>query len=221
MATNSELIDRLARRCGSKTATAFRAKIVDEVTAVIDLLEMGSFMPWFLENEADLTTVASTRTVALPSDFLREVDDGVVYYQKSSTEYMELVKTEKERLDASFLTGDPGEPEGYALWGTNVYLGPTPDDAYTIKWPYYKSEQTANPFADNGNAVTNKWLIYATEWMLSQAGYMLADFTLHNPQLALRFQAAVKTGRSEFIKSQTARDSTNRDYSDADKYAGE
>lgn len=82
----------------------------------------------------NLTTVAGTQTVTLPSDWLETENITLMTNPPKS---MSVVTPEilDVRFPAGYVTG---EPRLYTYIGANLCLGPTPDAAYTIQLDYYQ-----------------------------------------------------------------------------------
>lgn len=82
-----------------------------------------------------LSTVASTQTVALPSDFL-EIENITL---SSSNPPRQIHVVTPEVMDEKYpFNWYPGQPVVYCLIGDNIVLGPTPDAVYTISLDYYQ-----------------------------------------------------------------------------------
>lgn len=221
MPTNSELIDRVALRLGSRTNPALRPKIVIEVNAAIELLEQASFLPWFLQDyDTTLATITSTDTINLPANFLREIEEAKPWFvdTENDNDRVELKKREVDFITKRNRSDVLSYPQVYAIRNTKMLIGPACDRIYTINFPYYKA--SGNPLADNGSAATNPWLIKASAWVLNLAGSIVAGLHLQNPKLAQQLQGYAGAARTEMLKSHTAREMQNWD-DNVDKFAGE
>ena len=86
-----------------------------------------------METEADVTTVAGTRTAALPTGF-REVRR--MYLNTSPVVLLEYMTPQDFWLRNT--STQNGKPASFTVEGSNFLFGPTPDSAYTAKCLYYK-----------------------------------------------------------------------------------
>jgi hypothetical protein len=220
MALNSELVDRVMLRLGTRTNAALRTGIVSEVNAQIEILERASFLPWFLEdNSVTVTTVADQDWIAAPARFLREIEEDEPWFTDADDGRRFLVKREPTQIQRANDPDSTDYPQVYAVRGDNTILfGPIPDDAYTITFPCYRKSNVV--FVDDGAAVTHPWLLDAADWVLNLAGAVVADLHLQNTSLSQRLGAYAGAARSEVWKHHTARLMANFEDT-ADKFAGE
>ena len=173
MTTLADAVDTIGYRLGNRT------DLDDRIAAEIRLaqveLEQGPDLPWFLVSEvAYATTSAGEERLGLPSDFLREYEEGCLwlYDADQSIPWIQLGKESLEDLRAATeqeLIDPSGAPTHYAVSGGYFRLFPTPDDTYTIKMVYYKKATTLTADAD-----TNDWLTNAPEVLISEAGLKMA-----------------------------------------------
>ena len=110
----------------------------------------------FLKTSANLTLVESTRTVALPSDFMKPYDErGALRYTAPTANVGDTVQLmTMDEWYANFF--DDGTSEGqptYAyIMGDSLYLSPIPDlTTYTLSMIYYKRPAT---IADTSSTIT-------------------------------------------------------------------
>lgn len=104
--------------------------------------EIANSRCWgFLKTTINLTTVADTRTVALPTDF------GKPYPYRgalriTTTGYLgDIIQlmTQDEWYNNDYDDGSStGEPTLAYIMGSSLYLSPIPDAVYTIAMIYYK-----------------------------------------------------------------------------------
>lgn len=106
-----------------------------------------------------LVTVAGTSTVALPADWLEFI--SVKLASPSRTLEPKSIRAEAE----DYIDTQTGSPVSYAIQGSNLVLGPTPDAEYSIAAVYF-----ARVPALSDVAPTN-WLLTAAP-MLYLAGAM-------------------------------------------------
>jgi hypothetical protein len=136
-------------------------------------LELAPTKPWFLKTEPqDLTTVADQNYVSLPSDYLQDHEEGGLYYYDSTAdpgyEYVELKKDDYDQLMRNYYGIAPEIPEAYAIVNDRIYLFPTPDDAYALKYIYCKK---AALLATN---VENEWLKWVPGILIGKTGAQMA-----------------------------------------------
>jgi hypothetical protein len=109
----------------------------------------------FLLTSSNLTTTTSTRTVSLPSDFLKPYDDrGSLRITSPSGSLGNTIQlmTMDEWYSNFYEDGsDTGEPVYAYIMGESLYLSPVPDAAYTIALLYYKIPSN---IADTSSAIT-------------------------------------------------------------------
>lgn len=82
---------------------------------------------------ATLATVANTQTVTLPTDFL-EIENITLISSPSVALSVITPEIMDVRFPAAYWTG---APKCYALLGSAILLGPTPDGVYSISLDYY------------------------------------------------------------------------------------
>lgn len=101
------------------------------------------------DTNSTLTCVANTETVALPSDFMSFRSLSV-----SSTSRHETVEyVSPTQYSQEFQYDYTGSPRVYTVVGSNIYLQPIPDSAYTLKAVY--EAKLTNLSASN----TTNWLL--------------------------------------------------------------
>lgn len=80
-----------------------------------------------------VTTSGGAGSYALPADFLRLYNITIVDGQGNTIPLFEEVLMDFQTRPAA-----SGQPSQYTIEGTNIYVWPTPDAAYTLKVRYYK-----------------------------------------------------------------------------------
>lgn len=109
----------------------------------------------FLRTTANLTTVASTRTVALPADFGKIYDFPksliITSPAANAGTRIELMPFEQWQADEWDDGTDTDTPAFAYILGSLLYLSPIPDAAYTINMAYYKTPTT---IANTSTALT-------------------------------------------------------------------
>jgi hypothetical protein len=206
--TGSQLLDMVMQRLGNRSDTSLRAALALEMAAAQkDVLEGMDFVPWFLLSSlTSAATVASLRSVALPSDFLMEVEDSGLFYTDSSGNMNELAKDEYNYLVKYYAETDSGPPEAYALVGSNYEIFPMPDDAYTLQYYYFLHDA-----APTDTATENRWLAQAPLLLLAETGRVGASLYIQNADLAVSFTEEYKRQKDLLWKRNEARAVSNRD----------
>lgn len=119
-----------------------------------------------------LTTVASTRTVALPTDWLAfqsvTIDDSLD---------RAMTPTSFEIIHEGALWSQTGQPEEYAIQGSLMYLSPLPSDVFTLDVSYF-SKLTALTNDTDTNAVLQAHYDLYLNAVLEQAALYTQDLEL-------------------------------------------
>lgn len=133
-------------------------------------LEMGRTLPWFLRVEdATLTLTAGNSVVALPTDFLRPIDDEPMRYSVTGdTRLRYIERKELNQALQTFGSTDARGPEVYALRSNSFFFMPLPDVNYTVTYSYFKR---ADPLTTD---IENAWLANAPEVLIGDAGLTLS-----------------------------------------------
>lgn len=167
-----DAVTLISGRLGNRGA-AFNATIITELQYAQETMEQMPQLPWFLLNhDESLVTVAETRTVSVPTGFLLPDDNSGLFIIDSDGGYNVIIKDDYETLRKStyWETGSTGLPEFYALQGTELYLFPSPSEALSLDWFYYKADDALT------SNIENKWLESATGVLVNSAGMNLARF---------------------------------------------
>lgn len=207
--TNAEVLNLIMARFGGRTAPALRAQVLKELNEKIRQLETASVLPHWIEDRWEEVTVGSQDYLALPASFSREVEEGRVKVKNSEGKWYRLAKVDYETLEDETENFDPALPEGYALFGTRMYFGPTPDKAYDIKVPYYKH---TDPIQDNSAEVTNPWLIYAFNYTTLATAQIVATLHIQSAEMVQKIAPELKTAFDIYWRAVEARKHTNMEY---------
>lgn len=201
-------LDLLMGRLGNRTSADLRAKCLAEMVNVQqNMLERGPTLPWFLEATDDgLACVAATREVAVPGDFLREHEEGMLLIQDSAGVWQEMEKDDYDAL-ISYWTydGTTDPPLHYALVGTNFLLVPLPTAARSMVLTKYYAKDTA----PSDTASTNLWLTYAPNLLIGETGMIMAGQYLQNKAAFAQFQQQATLGRQQLLTDNIAREEAN------------
>lgn len=211
--TKAEFLSRVRFLLGNRTDLS--SDIYVAADAVQRGYEKAPVLPWFLEKQAtSFATVAATRTISLPSDFRREIEElslWIVDTTSSTQPYRRIRKGFPAHIRHQ--EGDELEttdvPQFYELVGNTMMFHPIPDAAYTLEWWYFGEDSTIASLADGG---TNNWLTYYPELMVAA--------TVDDLSLGLQWKTALvtKADRNRKAEERTywidveARKNTNRRY---------
>ena len=180
----------LKRRLGRYTdnPSNLDEHILAELKAAQERLENKTALPWFLKARREgITTTPGVDKITLPLDFIRLREDWEYPVQlKYDGKWRRLgVYSYDQFWDNTSEEGDV--PTSAAQDGPTIILGPTPTGLYPIRLGYYKKEFVLNP----GKVVSNAWLKYAFDLIISEAGFILANNYLKNQEAAAQFQAEI------------------------------
>lgn len=117
----------------------------------------------------NLSTVAATQTVALPSDFLEAENLTITNGYPPGA----LSVVTPEILDRTFPDNIlAGQPVVYAIIGDNLAFGPTPDAVYTVKLEYYQRFAALSTSGTNW-LLTNHPSLYLNACLVEGHAYLL------------------------------------------------
>lgn len=213
MALNrAQIIQVVLRRCGDREADAVLTGYAEtELDLTIAELEAEAFLPWFLiSDEVTLNMTLGDRNVSLPSDFIREYEDEDLWYYNAdnSPTRRKLEKADVDDTTDWGLESSPGEPELYALVGSQFVLDKDPDATAvlgSLKFRHYKRSVALN----SGN-LTNVWTLNA-DWLLVQRlGGVMARQYIRDLDLAVAFEDQANKAWFKLQQSHVAREQANR-----------
>ena len=214
MTTNAEFYDLVMGRLGRSTDNVIlRPSAPKELVRVLQNLDNSPLHPWFLETRGTLATVAGEEAVALPTDFLDLREDSRVWVQNSEGAWKVVTRGHTEDLRSKYINAEGGLPKGYDLLGSEMLLGPVPDEIYTLRFLYYK--KTTAP-ADNSNQATNEWIVNAEDLVSLLLAARLARWHLRNRELADDLRAEAKIVRRDLYHQNESRKHTDMDYAITD-----
>jgi hypothetical protein len=200
------LVATAALKLGDRTD--LNAAIINEfqVSQEMRLEQNGRFQPWFMISEdSTITTVVGEPRVALPTNFVAEVEEsGLWYYDAPSALWIPIEKA-AEDLGRYHLTSN-GPPQAYSVLGDVIRLHPAPDAVYTLRMRY------AGKQAALTTNIENTWLKYASDLLLYDACERLAAENLQNANLALVFGAAKTDAWERLYVLHESRQHINRSY---------
>jgi hypothetical protein len=212
--TRDEAVALILDRCGNRSSdTTLAAKTVTEMKFVQEELERGekANLPWFLETEytnAAFKTSASVDTVAVPTGFLRELDEERVtlFYQDTTQddEWVPIAKVDYDEGKTEFGGEGAGAPQAYCLLGENYKFFPAPDAEYALKALIYVGDTT---LATN---VENKWLKYAGKLIIGRTGEVVAGQLLRDEAARTLFADMAMRGGMALERDNVARKEAGR-----------
>lgn len=206
--TNAELIEQMMSRLGQRRSVRVRADLVTEVTSAIVDLEAEPFIPWFLQDTAELAFDEGLSFVELPDDFSIEREGTRPYYVLEGTTCF-LTKMISGAI-FGYTTTDTS-PQRYSIIGNEMHIRPVADQDYVINVPYYAKTDGAG-FADNSNPISNIWLLEAREWVINKALAIVAGQHLQNERLEAKFFALEGRHKRQIYSKHIAREAQNQDY---------
>lgn len=206
LAHNSAYIDLLMQRLGSRTSTTLRATVVNELNVQKDILEAGSFLPWFLRKTATVAVVAGTATYNLPTGFIREIDGERLSIVDASNTKRLMTKRQMEQLQQLEVENNSsGVPLRFALIGSTFSIWPVPLASYTITIPHF--QRTASITDTTGSI--NTWFSNAAELLLGMAGAVVSEFHTRDKAATQSFLSLAARARGELMAADTARQVAN------------
>jgi len=208
--TRDQAVDAIMRRLAGRndTQNTVRDHCVSEIVMVIqENLEQEAELPWFLiEQITSVVTVADQEYVDLDSAFLSFWDDGGGFWrQNSDGSETQLIIDDWDVIKAKFnassepAASNTAAPTHGTVIGSRLYLRAIPDDAYYLYyWQYGKDDATdiSGAYADANGGNTNLWLTHAAEWVIGEAGAIVAAEIVRDPEAAANFVAQANRGKT-------------------------
>ena len=134
-----------------------------------------------------LSTVAGTRGVTLPSDFLEAENISL----SNTTPPGALSVVTPEILDRKYPEAYvTGQPRVYALLGDKILFGPTPDAVYSVSLDYYQRFAALSTSSTNW-LLTNHPNVYLFAALAEASGYLFNDERI--PTWEAKYQADVRS----------------------------
>lgn len=170
------------------------------------ILEGAEFKPWFALGEfASAPLTVDDNRLPVPADFLREAEEGALYYIGDNAEHA-LAKRDLDELRRAFKGASKGPPEFYALAGDYFRIFPWPDKLYRMRLMYYRSQPLCEEPSD-----TNAWLTYAFDVCVAEVGLKMGSYNVDDKKLK-EFAQERSTAWRRLMVEHEARDHTNREY---------
>lgn len=223
-------IKSLRARLGNRSVTDLPSNtIIMEAEAIRKTqMEKARFRPWFLQAEdTSIATVVGQEYVSLPTGFLgfdpEDEWSGVWYQNPNDTSADPWVKIISDDFNtirdfykfapADQFTGQvltdtnavSGAPIKAGLVGNQLYLRPIPDQIYTLRYRFYKSD---SPLVET--ATENLWLQHAHDWWMGEVGLLFASQYVQDSDLVAVFDLIRKEGRQRVYHETIARQEANK-----------
>ena len=202
-------ISLLLARLGNRDPVEWESTALSEMQlAQANLEGDATLRPWFLVTEsAQSTLTVGDSRVELPSDFLDEVEDSALeVYEETSAKWSPLKKGDWDTLVAKYRDHDPAIPKRYAALGEYFRVQPVPDLAYATRMIYFARDTV--PSTD----IENKWLKWASDLLIAEAGVSMALYHVKDPDLVAGFQAQILAARNRLKIATEARMHSNQVY---------
>ena len=123
-----------------------------------------------METEADQATVAGTRSYSLPTDY-RQM--RTVHLTTSPITAMSYITP--EIMDRIWAGSTQGKPLSYTIKGNNIYVGPSPDVVYTIRFLYYKKFSSLSTLSPTNSILTDAPDVYLYGCLLEAEPFLQND----------------------------------------------
>ncbi len=208
--TRDEAVALLNARLKRGSNTSLDSTIITEMKLVQSRFEGAAELPWFLltSDYVTLTTTADDDKVAISADFLREFeDDGLWVYDSDDTEdWILLTKDTMNAIVAYYAGEDTALPQAYDLVHGYFRLRPIPDDAYTLRYMYYKADTVLS------TNVENQWLKYAADLMIAETGWVVATYVTRDKEAAAAFASDRDLAMDRVWRENEARKHAKRQY---------
>ena len=207
----SEAIDQIQELMGLRSDLAARASV--RMSQAQTYYERGPTFPWFLLSEISQTTaIPDTRRILVPEDYLAEYEEGALWIVPADSveepDDIPLIKKDMDYLDYHVGSSVTGRPRFYSQDGNYFRLYPQPDQNYTIKMLYYKTDLKISELS---NDQTCLWLTHAPECIIGRAGRLLAT-AFRDPVAKSEFEDMEGKGRLLLTNQNEAKKHVNRSY---------
>lgn len=210
MATNAENITLTMNRLGSRSSPTLRTQVLVEMNKTIRELERGPTKPWFMESRLEGVLIASQDYIDLPATFLQEVEEGVFrLYNPECEKWIPIAKKDYDQVQWKSENCDAEFPCMYALHGTRIYFGATPDLAYQYRW---EAMVRSTAVVDNATESSNPWLVEFFDLVSLLTADKIARFHIRSQEIVRDLAQPLTQARDHFWRECEARQQVNRDY---------
>ena len=123
-----------------------------------------------METEADQATVSGTRSYSLPADYRQMRTVNLTTSPITALSYIT-----PEIMDRIWAGSATGKPLSYTLKGNNVYLGPSPDVVYTVRFLYYKKVPSLSALVATNSILDDSPDVYLYGCLLEAEPFLQND----------------------------------------------
>ena len=197
-------VEIIAQRLGYRTTLTDTIRHELRIVQAEELEGDNEFKPWFLfKDRSDLVTVPEQDWVALPADFLLQIDDVWLYYKEPSADIGEnpWVPVTGNHMSTAIAWTDNVvtlRPRYASIQGDRIYLRPTPESVLELRLVYFAAEPE---LTEN---ISNKWLLHASEWLIAATASKIAAAYLQDDKAAaLQASLAAAARKRLWMKSET------------------
>ena len=203
-------VDMMMKRLGNSNDLTLRDDIIIEmVQAQETVLEGDVLRPWFLVKEDQtLQTTIGLEEVPLPTDFLALWElDGLYRFDAAVEDpYIEMAREDWDEIK-EFLNYS-NKPTHWDIVADNLRMRPLADAVYPLRFWYIMKDATlAGDYGTNN--IENLWLQHASDWLIGEAGFIIADQYLMMPkEKVAAFAAQAARGRRRLYSQNVAMEET-------------
>jgi hypothetical protein len=137
-----------------------------------------------------LSTVASTATVAVPTDVV-----NIRSLVALSSPNMVLDYLTPDQFNQQYAFGDTGTPRMFTVIGSNIYLGPTPDAIYSLQCVYKAKVPALSSGSPTNWLLTNFPQVYLFATLCSSVMYTRDESTI--PAWETLYREAINSVNSQ------------------------
>lgn len=205
-------VNLLMARLGQRTDASLKDQIIAEMSfAQEQILEANATQFWFqYAEDVSLVTVASTETVALPTDFLIEYEDGGLYVVDTTGKEHLIDREDWDTIRTHVSLSGEGQPTHYDLLGDNIHLRKIPDNVYSLKLQYFAKQADISGVLGDGNNIENGWLKHAADLLMAETGTIIAGQYIQSESMIQLFGAQKQVALDRLIKKDTAWKESNK-----------
>lgn len=209
--TGAEALNMVMARLAGRINTTLRANLLLEMNRLqAQDLEQGDLLPWFLiKVKSDLALTPGDRALAVPTDFLRELEEDVlIEIQDSTGVWNSMTKRTYEDNLVQYDDADTSElPRYYSLVGAQLLTFPIPTVASAVRLRYFAAQPAV---ADTGTTPTNQWLLQASDLLIAETCVIAASlYVREDADKVMMFQAFAAKARKRINDSNVARAEAN------------
>ena len=202
--TLQELIDVAVSRLGNRDdEDTLKAVNLELKFTQKQVLERKAHLPWFLVSP-DLVTTNETGKIAVPEGFLREYEDGAMFWVKDN-KGTQLRKVEFERLPTEPHVGRP--PKVYALIGNCFQVDAVEKGGSKFLLRIYRSE----PWPEEPEG-TNNWIKEAGNLLLATTLLRLGPAFDLETRILQQYENERQQAERDLINATAAREVANQEY---------